>query len=334
LDKIIAIVALIIYVIYIVTALLSKKGLEKHQEKNMENGLSAGEIVEKIFKRYSDETLDETEEHGATTTDIDFNEMGEKNNEMVAEDELLQNDDEGFDADDEYDNEYDEYEELEDEDEDDEQVKYKRFDYSQKKRNFNFESNFKEDEIKEINEVLSSEDKVCVKEFYGVEKVEGSNKFRIDRDSGKILLSEDIYASNSCYSQAIAAYLTYKYFLMETKPVKYKILSLLLFIPRAITQVGWSMLILYVFGDYLLTPEMAMVISTVIGISVLLSALDLCFPKFIANYTLDEMVNAELILSTEIDDMADALKKIYVQEITRNFTLLKIFMSKVLGYKI
>ena len=108
----------------------------------------------------------------------------------------------------------------------------KRFNYNTNKKNFQFESN---EEINETTKIIKKEEneenekqELKNKQYFATERIKGTLSYQIDKRKEKIKLSSDIYDSNSYTAIAIAGYLSFKFLIDNQKPIKYKLLNLIL----------------------------------------------------------------------------------------------------------
>lgn len=197
----------------------------------------------------------------------------------------------------------------------------------------NYES-FDDDDLTIKNEI-NNEEKPVIDSAY-VEIIKGKNKHYIKtkRHFG-VKLSKDIYMSNSISANCIACYEATK--LSETvfKKFIYKILSLLLFLPLAISQLSWFIIVLYITGVFPFPDKWMLPFSCLSLVCYLLTMLHFLYFNYIAKQTRNNMIKLGIIDSEENkNEVMKILSILAFSNTTQKFYTLRWFLKLVLGYKV
>lgn len=319
-------ICIAVYVIVIITSLIAKVKLNEGQDKTIDADISGGKLVETILRQFYENEIPE-DNITENETNLDENKHEELSEEMVdLEPEYIKEDDDG-----------DESEVQEDlEDEYDENGR-KRFNYNTNKKNFQFESN---EEINETTEIIKKEEneenekqELKNKQYFATERIKGTLSYQIDKRKEKIKLSSDIYDSNSYTAIAIAGYLSFKFLIDNQKPIKYKLLNLILFIPKIISQIGWLIPLFYIFGEFPIDANILSIGMIITTGSVLLSLLNIFYNKYIASYTLNSLIENNIIAEKEKEYFSKIIFAMPYRELSNYLKFLRWCLKK-LGYAI
>jgi hypothetical protein len=328
-------VCIAVYVIIIITSLLAKVKLNEGQGIYVNSDITGGKLVEMILKDPDKQefSLDldniektseqdvmlphNTNKNGSSDVDyeeetIDFNKCSEndEDDETILDDEDIENNEEDG---------------------------QKHFNYNTTKRSFQFESN---NEIEEIAELIqkekdeeSKEQELQERKYFAVSRVKGVLTYGTDKKKQLVELSDDIHDSNSVTAIAIAGYVGYKLIIDEQKPLRYKLIDFFLLIPKIISQVGWIVPLVYIFGEFSIDAKLFVIAMTTIIISTLLTTLSVFYSKYIADITIDGLVESDIVSKEEKYNLSKTISIIPLRELSDNFKFLRWCLKK-LGYAI
>ena len=168
-----------------------------------------------------------------------------------------------------------------------------------------------------------------------VEIIKGKQKYGIH--SGRefaVLLSSDIYHSDSLSATCIACYQAAKLSEGVDKPFVYKLISLINFIPKMICQVSWVIASLIVMRILYLPVDISFIVGAVSIVSFVLALLDAIYYYELANITVSNMIKLEIIDKNDTDICKQLMNIVALTETSRFLHSLRWFANKVLCYRV
>lgn len=307
-------IAMVLFVGLIFVASVLKSRLFSFEDSSIHSKKTAAECATIMLNAYAVKN----EEY-----DSDNN---ENNNDENQEDENNEEDDDE-DVDEDADTD-------EDEDEGAEKHlrKYEDISDEGKQRSTRVYESFDDGSVKEEDNSLDDE-KVTVHSC--VEVIKGKQKYGISggRDFS-VMLSSDIYDSDSLPAACIACYQAVKLSEGVDKPLKYRLISFLNFVPKMICQVSWIFASMISLGVLFLPFDASFIVGTISIISCLLALLDAVYYYELANITVSNMVNLEILNEDEIDWGKKMMSIIAFTESVRFLHSLRWFVNKILGYRV
>ena len=168
-----------------------------------------------------------------------------------------------------------------------------------------------------------------------VEVIKGKQKYGIN--SGRefaVLLSSDIYHSDSLAATCIACYQAAKLSEGVDKPFVYKLISFVNFIPKMICQFSWVLSALIVMRILYLPVDISFIVGAVSIVSFFLALLDSIYYYELANITVNNMIKLEIVNKNDVDICKQLMNIVALTESSRFLHSLRWFANKILCYRV
>lgn len=173
------------------------------------------------------------------------------------------------------------------------------------------------------------------KDFAGVRRIkDDTNVCDIHYGDDVIEMSSDLYDSKTFSAISKAAYTASKFVIEHNKPFKYQLISIFTFIPKLIVQIGWLLCAAQIFGLLIFNDFIFSIIASVIIGSIMVSLLNILYPKHIAENAMQDLILLGIIQENEVTTAFNAINCLAEAEVTSCFGLLKFFLRNLMGYKI
>lgn len=184
-------------------------------------------------------------------------------------------------------------------------------------------------------DMLENFQKEDIKIHSCVEEIDGKKKYGIRSGNDfSVCLSKDVYNSNSIASVCIASYQAVKLSEGVDKPVLFKVISLINFVPKIICQFIWFITSAIILGLFPVPDVASCIIGAVAIVCVTLALLDSLYYFELNKITLNKMIQLEILDEAEIDLGTKMLNLIAINESSRFLGTLRWFANKIMGYNV